>query len=709
VTYDGIKTMNIEELFQKYKCAIIPETGRPPRMLNIRYQDNFIKYMKERHEGKMPDRDDLINEYKAWLFERINKAGVYYSPAWIVENFIRLRLFFKWLAQNRHISKNPLEEFNESRMYENMQNLHEERRLGFMRARMGTLSAGRLSENFLNHIRKYITEGYYFYVDESLGELSDYCAENGKTAVEFKKEDLNGLIKKWASKESRPSVKITVHGILRNCNCIRLFFRWLYNQGYIRENRLKEYSEGDLLELIKKIKAESLEEIPLRKRQYSLKEVLKAYKKYLKGNYESYANFRKMYAYLLQFIRFALLKGKGIYKAEESLGEEYKIYLREYEYSEGHGYTAGIQAERIGFIKRFYDWFVYCGYGKNHPFRDFKVKQYALALETTCRRAGKKDLAAGKAEKIPEQFKNIYDRILVNEKVAGLNEFTIKRHEKGYRLFLAYLHEKGLKRITEADEDTLGGYIVYINNLRNTRQDRLTKGTVCEYLTALRKLCRYLAQARIIPRDISVFMELPKRERGLPTAGMNNREILKLMEQVNPDGGHALRNRAILETLYSTGARVNELRHIRIKDIDFAYGYARLNETKGGKNYQRVVPIGKIACAGIKEYLNTERKTYAGNEWLFVNETGGRMSKNGILYMVKMCAIKGGLKKRIVTHSFRVTCATEMLRNKADIKFVQQQLGHTSISSTERYLRLVPGDLKKVHERCHPRERGNNL
>ena len=85
------------------------------------------------------------------------------------------------------------------------------------------------------------------------------------------------------------------------------------------------------------------------------------------------------------------------------------------------------------------------------------------------------------------------------------------------------------------------------------------------------------------------------------------------------------------------------------------------------------------------------------------------MSKSNILNIIKTCALKAGLKRRIVTHSFRVTCATEMLRNRADIKYVQQQLGHVSIQTTEKYLRLMPGDLKKVHEKCHPRERNEKL
>jgi integrase/recombinase XerD len=281
----------------------------------------------------------------------------------------------------------------------------------------------------------------------------------------------------------------------------------------------------------------------------------------------------------------------------------------------------------------------------------------------------------------------------------------------------------------------------------------------------LKRLFSHLARFRHIRRDPASAIELPKNPRGLPTSGIKDREIQLLLESASTDTQFGLRDRAILETLYSTGVRNKELRFVKVQDIDFEMGLLRINTPKGGALYQRVIAIGKNALYWVQRYLKESRSLFLkwgtkkeemrngkaeseedgrdenrekkngekGNgetllpvtasdkktlarDYLFLNKEGSRMSSEAMLRVVKNALFRSKLRNpRIVTHSFRVACATGMLKGRgqkmqgADIKWVQEQLGHANIQSTSKYLRLVPGELKRIHSLHHPRENYRNV
>lgn len=153
--------------------------------------------------------------------------------------------------------------------------------------------------------------------------------------------------------------------------------------------------------------------------------------------------------------------------------------------------------------------------------------------------------------------------------------------------------------------------------------------------------------------------------------------------------------------------RASELCHLKEEDIDFAQGLVRINFPKGGRPQQRIVPIGRIALQCVNLYLNQARHYFLNGhpDILFLSKTGKQIDPDALREVIKGYTFKAGIRKNITTHSFRVTCATEMLKNKADIRYVQQQLGHKKITSTQVYTRLAPVDLKSVHQKTHPRER----
>jgi integrase/recombinase XerD len=158
-----------------------------------------------------------------------------------------------------------------------------------------------------------------------------------------------------------------------------------------------------------------------------------------------------------------------------------------------------------------------------------------------------------------------------------------------------------------------------------------------------------------------------------------------------------------LEVFYSTGIRASELCNLRLNDIDLVRGELRVNQGKNAKD--RVVPLGDIACDYLVAYLQIARpKLMPQDQTLFVTYHGKRFWYTGVSALVAGYAKKAGIKKQIACHSLRHTCATHLLHGKADIRYIQEMLGHTSLATTQRYTKVEITDLKKVHHRCHPRE-----
>jgi integrase/recombinase XerD len=218
----------------------------------------------------------------------------------------------------------------------------------------------------------------------------------------------------------------------------------------------------------------------------------------------------------------------------------------------------------------------------------------------------------------------------------------------------------------------------------------------------------YLIRFEYLRNDPSYDIEMIKEQSGLPHTCMSEEEIKKLLEKPLLDASPlTLRDKAILEVLFSTAIRANELCSLEMGDIDYHGGLIRINTPKGGASFQRVVPIGEAAVKYLKIYLRDARPVLQRGDAkaLFVSYSGRRLNNEGVLNVVKKYVFECGIKKHITTHSFRVTCATLMLKNGADIRYVQEQLGHRRITSTQKYTRLQPIDLKSIHRKCHPREK----
>ena len=231
-------------------------------------------------------------------------------------------------------------------------------------------------------------------------------------------------------------------------------------------------------------------------------------------------------------------------------------------------------------------------------------------------------------------------------------------------------------------------------------------------LAAVRSFFRFLKREGYIIRDPAAELEYAREPRRLPRNILTPAEALRIIQA--PDTGTALgvRDRAILETLYATGLRSAELRAVRTADVNLEEQLLRVNDGKGG--HDRVVPIGAHAAKWIENYANVIRPQLASAratarpcETLFLSARGRAIDPHTLGDIVKRYAKLVRIKKHITCHVWRHSCATHLIqgRNGANVRVVQEMLGHRSISTTEKYLWLTITDLKEAHSRCHPRER----
>jgi len=558
---------------------------------------------------------------------------------------------------------------------------------------------------FLLQMQKKYSADYCLGVEQVSQFLFEYSKRKNKTVFTLTESELDEIRRSWFDIELNPSLPVSDVVLLKWSYCIRIFYQWTFEKGYSRHFILEHWKLSHIKAFIQGERERRTQELKSKTRYYNLKEILRAYGKYLKETYENYEAWQMFFQSLRHFLRFLIGRKESFYTVTEESIEAYKQKLFYHEYQPGRYYTAYFQANRLRAVKRFFDWFTVKGYSVNHPLKKFGVETYRKQIEPLYQEREQKRT---NLQDIPGTFQQIYQSIEAHESTLGLAKGTLQTHRRGWRAFFHYLEKISVEKIEEVDEEVLKDYQIYLCQSHNSEGKPLSLHTQIRHLVAVKRLFAHKARFKMLPRDPSACIDLPKNPRGLPTRGMNDREVRQLLQVKEPKSGKEIRDRAILETLYSTGVRNNELRNLRVQDVDFVSGLLRVNVPKGGADYQRVIPIGRSALFWIQRYRQEVREAWTPQEeTLFLTQYGKIISKRAILNIVKSHLFKSGIRKNVVTHSFRVSCATEMLKNKADIKFVQQQLGHRSIGSTEKYLRLVPSDLKRVHSKTHPRERWN--
>ena len=288
------------------------------------------------------------------------------------------------------------------------------------------------------------------------------------------------------------------------------------------------------------------------------------------------------------------------------------------------------------------------------------------------------------------------------EKGFSLN--TCRAYRNDLEQFLAYLRDSEIglfRRGEKVDVRNVDDIVIrsYMGFLYKKNQ----KSTIARKLSALRSFFRFLVKRGAIKTNPADTVLTPKRGRPLPNY-LPVDDMFRLLDGVKGESVLALRNRAILETLYSTGVRVAELAGMDIGDVDSDSGFVRVI---GKGNKERLAPVGKKALGRIRAYVDTRRETTGsviqGSDPLFLNSRGGRLSTRSIARLLEVVVRQLGLLRPISPHGLRHTFATHMLDAGADLRVVQELLGHASLTTTQRYTHVSIDRLMEVYDKAHPR------
>ena len=285
----------------------------------------------------------------------------------------------------------------------------------------------------------------------------------------------------------------------------------------------------------------------------------------------------------------------------------------------------------------------------------------------------------------------------------GFSERSIPSYLHNVHLFVDYLKDLGIANLADADRKILAEYQMQVS-LSLHRGKPLGHVTQRNRIVCLKTFFRFLAKNGGLITDPTADLELPRVRDQLPPNVLTKREIARLLAQPNGGTPWGIRDRAILELLYSTGIRVSELAGLTIEDLDLRSGELRV---LGKGNKERLVPVGEVACDSLRLYLERSRPYLAAPQerTLFVTVRGRRFQASNLIAVVREYGRRAGIPKRVTPHALRHTCATHLLQGKADIRQIQRILGHASIATTQRYTKVEISDLKEVLKRCHPRER----
>ena len=283
---------------------------------------------------------------------------------------------------------------------------------------------------------------------------------------------------------------------------------------------------------------------------------------------------------------------------------------------------------------------------------------------------------------------------LGNEK--GLAANTLESYSRDLRQYCGFLSEDSSQSFESASQATIVAYLMYLR-----KQGKAT-ATIARRLAALKAFYQYLVRENYVTKDPTGDLSSPKLERKLPRVLTVN-EVERLLAQPDITTPAGKRDKSMLELLYATGLRVSELVNLNVADIDLKEGFIRC---KGKGSKERVVPMGEIAVSALRNYMENGRKRLVHDNRersLFVNHHGKRLTRQGFWKIIKKYAVQARIRKEITPHTLRHSFATHLLENGADIRAVQEMLGHADISTTQIYTHVTKERLNDVYAKSHPR------
>ena len=289
------------------------------------------------------------------------------------------------------------------------------------------------------------------------------------------------------------------------------------------------------------------------------------------------------------------------------------------------------------------------------------------------------------------KFLSQFTQYLKNEK--NLSPQTVKAYLSDIRDFGKYLSSMH-KDVEEVDYSLARRY------LRKLQEKGMTKSTLARRVASLRCFFHYLYSKGYLASFLLANLRSPKLDKRIPSF-LEEDEVKSLLEKVEGEDFFRCRDKAILELLYATGMRIAEIVGLNVDDLDLSEEVVRV-KGKGGK--ERMIPLGRYAIEALVKYLRKRKeRVKAGERAVFLNRFGRRLSETAIRRKLKDYLALAGISKRVTPHTMRHSFATHLLNRGADLRVVQELLGHERLSTTQIYTHITPRRLKEVYQKSHPR------
>ncbi len=278
----------------------------------------------------------------------------------------------------------------------------------------------------------------------------------------------------------------------------------------------------------------------------------------------------------------------------------------------------------------------------------------------------------------------------------GLAENTLESYQRDLKKYLGFLKKRGIKAFNATTKKLIVEY------LAEQKDKGLAVSTITRNLASIRSFYQYLLMEQIILENPAGELESPKAEKKLPTV-LSFKDVDLLLSQPQVKENIGMRDKAMLELLYATGIRVSELVSLNLDNVNLKMGFLKC-EGKGNK--ERMVPLGSVAIKCLQDYIQNGRLKLLNQKderALFLNQHGKRLTRQGFWKILKKYARKTGINAEITPHTLRHSFATHLLENGADLRSVQEMLGHADISTTQIYTQITRKKIKEIYNQTHPR------
>lgn len=278
----------------------------------------------------------------------------------------------------------------------------------------------------------------------------------------------------------------------------------------------------------------------------------------------------------------------------------------------------------------------------------------------------------------------------------GTSRNTEVSYERDLRKLEKFLEGEDVQEVRSVTPTNLNAYVLYLE------RNKFAASTISRSIASMRAFFQYFCQKGDIRENPAENLKAPKIEKKMPGI-LTVDEVDLLLSQPKENTAKGIRDKAMLELLYATGIRVSELIHLGMKDINLKLGYI----TCDGSEKERVIPFGNTARNAVEAYLGGARDEllhHSESDYIFVNCSGKTMSRQGFWKVLKSYAASAGIEADITPHTLRHSFAAHLVQNGADLKSVQEMLGHSDISTTQIYLNMNVNKIRNVYMKAHPRK-----